>query len=232
MLIDHFVVLLFAIVYPVSGYFGYRKILRRHALGLPINRPLLYRNTILSQVTLLVIALSIWFSEERAAADIGLVIHWDAYLAVGVVITVVLIGGLLAQLRQVRRTDQATINEAFQHLGSVAPLIPASPLELRQFDRVGLTAGIVEEVLWRGYLMWYLGMFLETWVAGVVVTLAFGLAHAYQGLNKVPQIVLVGAAFLCLYLLTGSLLLSMVLHIAVDWIQGRVAYEIVTRRGV
>ena len=92
-----------------------------------------------------------------------------------------------------------------------------------------MTAGIVEEFLWRGILFWYLLTWLTPVQTAVVATVAFGLAHLYQGWIKVGQIVLAGAVFTGLYVLTGSLLLPIILHIAVDWLQGRLAFEIVCR---
>ena len=65
--------------------------------------------------------------------------------------------------------------------------------ELARFYGLSITAGIVEEVLWRGFLIWYLSQFMPVWGAALISTIGFGLAHAYQGLRQVPQITIVGA---------------------------------------
>ena len=48
-------------------------------------------------------------------------------------------------------------------------------------------------------------------------------------LNKPVYRILVTAVFALLFLLTGSLWLPMILHAAVDILQGRAAYEIMRR---
>ena len=110
--------------------------------------------------------------------------------------------------------------------------IPRNGNELGRFYGLSLTAGIVEEALWRGFIVWYLVQFMPLWAAAVISTLGFGLAHAYQGISNLPKITLVGAALMGLYVLTGSVWLPIVLHSAVDVLQGRTAYEVLCRARV
>ena len=89
---------------------------------------------------------------------------------------------------------------------------------------MSITAGIVEETIWRGFLFWYFGQVMPLWAAAVLSAIGFGLAHAYQGFRAVPRIIAVGSIFVLLYLLTGSLWLSMLLHAIVDMLQGRAIF--------
>jgi membrane protease YdiL (CAAX protease family) len=50
----------------------------------------------------------------------------------------------------------------------------------------------------------------------VVAGVAFGLAHAYQGVGGVLSTGVLGAVLAALYLGTGSLLLPVVLHAVID----------------
>jgi uncharacterized protein len=50
----------------------------------------------------------------------------------------------------------------------------------------------------------------------VVAGVAFGLAHAYQGVAGVVTTGLLGGVMAALYLSTGSLLLPVLLHAAID----------------
>ena len=102
-------------------------------------------------------------------------------------------------------------------------------MELARFYAVSVTAGIVEETLWRGLVIWYFSQFLPLWVAALISLVGFALAHAYQGIENVPKIGLVSALFVALFLLSGSLWLPMVMHAAVDIVQGRLAYNIMRR---
>ena len=105
-------------------------------------------------------------------------------------------------------------------------MMPLNGSELARFNMLSLTAGIVEETLWRGFLFWYLGHVMPLWTAAIISAVGFGLAHSYQGLANIPRVAMIGAVFSGLYLLTGSLWLPIILHAAVDLLQGRMAYEV------
>jgi membrane protease YdiL (CAAX protease family) len=129
----------------------------------------------------------------------------------------------------VQAADRETLGRFRSQLGPLEIILPAKESELQRFTWLSLTAGIVEETLWRGYLFWYLLHYMPLWSAALISTLAFGLAHAYQGIGNVPKIIAVGAVFAILYMLSGSIWLPILLHALVDLIQGRLAYEIVVR---
>ncbi len=98
-------------------------------------------------------------------------------------------------------------------------LLPRSRSERRLFAVVGVTAGVCEEWLYRGF---FLAVVAAVWgspspvVLVAVGAVAFGLAHAYQGPSGVLLTGVLGGLFAALYLETGSLLLPVLLHAAVD----------------
>ena len=53
-------------------------------------------------------------------------------------------------------------------------------------------------------------------VAAVVLTLLFGVVHLYQGVAGVVSATLLGALMAAVALATGSLLLPVLLHAAID----------------
>ena len=61
--------------------------------------------------------------------------------------------------------------------------------------------------------------------AALLSSLAFGLGHAYQGPKGTLQTGLFGLAMAGLYLLTGSIWLSMVLHAVIDMVSGGIGRE-------
>ena len=99
---------------------------------------------------------------------------------------------------------------------SYAYLFPASWTERRWWVLVGLTAGICEEVLFRGFLFHYLHAWMNLTLALAVAAAIFGLQHLYQGAKGVASTTVAGGLFGLLFLLSGSLLLPMVLHAAMD----------------
>jgi membrane protease YdiL (CAAX protease family) len=60
----------------------------------------------------------------------------------------------------------------------------------------------------------------------LVSSVAFGLAHSYQGLGGIMRTGLVGLAFGALFVFSGSIWLPIVGHILVDVLQGRQLREI------
>lgn len=229
--VDHLFIVVLAIAYPVAGYFSFRRLLRRVAAGETIDRSRLYTATLAGHWLLLAIAVAIWIVTGRLWSAIGLGLDIDAAFLAGAFLTTVAIALLLAQLRHAAAADTAELGRLRGQLGKLEVIIPRNGNELYRFYALSLTAGVVEEVLWRGFMIWYLAQLMPLWAAAVVSAVGFGTAHAYQGVANLPRITLVGFAFAGLYLLTGSVWLPMILHVAVDMLQGRLGYEIVRRAG-
>jgi len=97
-------------------------------------------------------------------------------------------------------------------------LIPTTAHERMIWAAVAISAGICEEVVFRGWLLSTLhGTVGLSGVALVAVAAAlFGCAHIYQGPTGVFLTALAGALFCLLYIATGSLLVPIALHILVD----------------
>lgn len=82
------------------------------------------------------------------------------------------------------------------HARSVDSLLPQSPLEILVWIAACATAGICEEMVFRGYLQRQLHAFTGNLVAAVVVQgLIFGLFHAYQGWQQIIVICVLGVLY-------------------------------------
>lgn len=95
------------------------------------------------------------------------------------------------------------------------PLLPTGWREHLVYAVSAITAGICEEVLFRGLVLGYLGTWvpeLLTWGAVAISAVIFGLAHLYQGWKGMIGTGLLGAVLGGIYLFTGSLWPSVVLH--------------------
>ncbi|HET7250254.1 MAG TPA: CPBP family intramembrane glutamic endopeptidase [Gemmatimonadales bacterium] len=75
-----------------------------------------------------------------------------------------------------------------------------------------------EEVVFRGWLLATLHGPVDLAGTALIVgaALGFGFAHAYQGPAGVVLATLAGILFCALYVMSGSLLLPILLHVAVD----------------
>jgi uncharacterized protein len=127
-------------------------------------------------------------------------------------------GGSLLQVVLVRRsaTAREKILRAFRRL---AFILPVTPEERAWFALVSVTAGICEEVLYRGFLIRYLSngpWHAGLWMALAIASISFGLAHGYQGLSGIIGTALLGAVMAVLFLASGSLWLPMALHAIID----------------
>ncbi len=126
--------------------------------------------------------------------------------------------GSLLQLVIVRRSAKARakILGAFKGLAFILPLTRE---ERTWFTLVSITAGICEEVLYRGFLIRYLSngpWHVGLWIALAVASISFGLAHGYQGLTGIIGTAVLGAVMALIFFSTGSLWLPMALHALID----------------
>ena len=225
--IDHLLFLIIAIVYPISSYFSYMRLLRRVDAGETIDRKKLFLETAAGHWTLFGITMALWIGADRSWESLGFGWQIDKLFFAGVALTLLVIAFLWGQARQVSNSNAEDLSRFRQQFGRADLLIPRNGNELGRFYGLALTAGIVEEVLWRGFLIWYLGYFMPLWAAALLSTVGFGVAHSYQGIANVPKITLVGAIFTGIFLLTGSLWIPMILHTIVDVVQGKLGYEVV-----
>lgn len=228
-LLDHLYVFVLAIVQPVAGYINFNRLLRRAQAGERIDRAKLYLETIAGQWVLFALALALWFYQQRSWSDLGFSLEIDKWFVLAMALTIGGIVLLVMQLRQTASTDTEKLRESLGTLGKLEFIFPRNGKELGRFYGLAVTAGIVEETLWRGFIIWYFGLFLPLWAAALISAIGFGVAHAYQGIGNVPKITIVGATFTALYLLSGSLWLPMLFHVAVDVLQGRMIYDVIRR---
>jgi membrane protease YdiL (CAAX protease family) len=100
-----------------------------------------------------------------------------------------------------------------------AALLPQGRRERHTFAVLAVTAGICEELLFRGfaiaYVRWLWPGASTLWVT-VITAAAFGLVHLYQGPRGVVLTGLVGGYLAWLVLTTGSLFPAMIIHALLD----------------
>ncbi|MBN2243478.1 MAG: CPBP family intramembrane metalloprotease, partial [Acidobacteria bacterium] len=112
---------------------------------------------------------------------------------------------------------------ASRRLASARPAL-APKCKLIFARTLSLTAGFCEEVLYRGFLMWYAMTWLPGAAAVLVSAVLFGAAHLYLGWGVgVLRATIMGGVLGAAYLLTGTLWVPIVLHAAVDVTSGLTA---------
>jgi uncharacterized protein len=214
---------------PVAGHVLHRRFEGRLRSD-PGARRSFYVRLLILEWGLSLLALVVWLSAPGVdAGQVGL--RWPQQwpgpvtglvvllvLAFVVVSTRALRGGALLEAAEpVRRAGEGRHSEPAAH--ATLALLPRTPGERRLFTVVGVTAGVCEEWLYRGFFLAVVAALaggLPTGLLVVVAAVAFGLAHFYQGPVGILTTGLLGGVMAALYLQTGSLLLPVLLHAAID----------------
>jgi len=142
---------------------------------------------------------------RSVARDLGLaaVFLFVANLILGVV------GFILA--RFIHATPDAAIRN----------LLPKTGLEVAVWLLLSLTAGICEEMIFRGYLQRQFTAWTGNAAAGIALQgIVFGVAHAYQGPKQILVIVVYGCMFGSLAWWRKSLRPGMAAHFLQDGVGG------------
>jgi membrane protease YdiL (CAAX protease family) len=116
--------------------------------------------------------------------------------------------------------------------GADLAFLPRTASERSAFTFLGLTAGVTEEVIYRGYLIWAFSLIMPQWGAALLALVAFTSMHAYQGPRGILPVAMAGAFLTVLYLLTGSLWPGIALHAWLDIVNGQTAYLALSDRGL
>lgn len=223
--IDHIVFVLLAAVFPIWDYFAMKKKAVQIRAGRTELRMKLYHKVIGEEWIIAIALLIGWFALGRSGAEIGLTLRGGGLAWAGYALAVAVCVGLVWQMRSVVRNPES-LEKFRQQLAKLSFILPHTSKESRTFDAVSVTAGICEEIVFRGYLIAYLMAWLGSpfWAAGVVSSLVFGFAHVYQGPAGIPRTAAVGGMLALLYGLTGALWAPMVVHAVMDITSGRIAY--------
>ena len=95
--------------------------------------------------------------------------------------------------------------------------MPANAVERAWWIVVAVLAGISEEITWRGVQTALLSnLTRHLWIAAIICSISFGLAHMVQGWKSSAIIVFFALGFHALVWLSGSLYVAMAVHIAYD----------------
>src|ERR1700691_3424849 len=91
------------------------------------------------------------------------------------------------------------------HAVSIQTFLPRRPLEVALWIAVSISAGISEEIAFRGYFQRQFGTLTGSkWAAVCLQAVLFGMGHGYQGVQAMAKIALFGALFGALAIWRGS----------------------------
>lgn len=215
---DVVLLLFIAVAWPLFDYLHeWPEFSRKISAGVADARLQLYRRAMLFQWTLTLASLYLWSRGERAWRPLSLLAPTGTRLWVSVVMLLVFAGLQLRQLvRMARRPDhRRALRKQVAALPFLA-IVPRDRRELIAFCGVSVTAGVCEEVLFRGYVVRALGAWTGRWLALCLSIVAFGLLHASQGRSGIVRSAAVGVLMTAIVLSTGSLWPAIALHTLID----------------
>lgn len=210
----HILVAYMVLLMPWIGRFKYRKLQDSLAAGIPDARLRFYRLSVAQQALLVGVVLLYARLAALPWHALGLAAPYSWTAARDLLLTFAIAIGL--SILVFRRTGDRFLRRLLKMAGA---LIPAMARERVWFAGLSLGAGISEELLFRGFLLWYLSFFfpqLNRVQLIVLSSLLFGFCHVYQGWIGIVGTGILGAVFAWLYLSTASLLLPVAIHALVD----------------
>jgi len=140
----------------------------------------------------------------------------DLLMAAGFWVAAMIVLSLAARLLHLAGGNQ--LDDVRRQIGF---LVPRSAREVVLWILLSMTAGICEEVVFRGYLQRQLAALAKNVWAGIVLSgLIFGFAHGYEGARRMMLVGIYGMLFGLLAHFRRSLRPGMIAHAFHDGITG------------
>lgn len=218
------------VVGPIFGRREFLSLQRHIAEGRTEKRMEAYDSTWRWQWGITTALVAVWLLLGRGLAEIGLTFRparWEL-LVIGLAAATV-VALLVYSSRIASSPDQ--LDRTREQLGSLVAVAPHSAAEMRRFTWVSITAGICEEVLYRGLLLTSLAAVFGTWPAVVLSSVVFGVGHSYQGVAGGIKTAVIGLVLAVVVATSGSLFAAILLHIVLDITQGRIMHAAVNSGG-
>lgn len=205
---------LLVFVQPFTGRRRYRALLVRISED-PAARLSHYRRGIAGEWTSVGVIVVIGILAGRTATSIGLQSPSDMSFTTVLLVEVALLLTISTIIMRGPKLRAAVRRQARSFLA----LLPHTREERLTFAVLAVTAGICEEILFRGFGFAYVRFLwpdaTDAWLIAIT-SIVFGMAHLYQGARGVVLTGLAGAAFASFTLTTGSLLPAIAAHAMID----------------
>lgn len=185
-----------------------------------------YAQTLARGVAVTLLVLGLWTYAGRPLDALGLdwPVRETGLVLLGLVGLATLILG--AQIVFFSRVAKPGRLAAFRAAIREIKILPRTTNELLVFLLVAIMAGVWEELLYRGFLLWFLKPYLTIWGAVALSTAVFALGHIYQGWKGIPRAGGIGLLFAIGYVFSASLWWLIALHALVDLFGGLAAWRV------
>lgn len=213
-----------ALVFPLPDLWLYPRLQRATAAGVPGARTRYY---LLGAATLWLLAgcaVALAMRSHVAWNDLRLGIPSPLRFAAGA--AVVIAYGIVA-MRQRHRllAKPERLGRLMQRHTTETALMPHTRSEARAFQLLAVSAGVCEEVVYRGFMLWFVTAWIGLWPAVIVSSLIFGAAHLYLGRKHVIRTSIVGLVLALIAVGSASLWPGIVLHAFIDLYGGDLGFR-------
>lgn len=226
-LFDHILIFLLGIVLPLFAVFQSQPEMKAVIFDTQMKKQVYYGNGIFQWICALIIVV-VWWAYDRSFSDLGF--QWGTWSTIALSLLGIFIFLYLIDVWSELRNTEKIADTKNKWLKEI-PILPATFEEFKHFVFVALTAGVCEEIIFRGFFVNYFlaineNNTLGNWLAVIIPAFLFAFGHMYQGSKAVAKVMLMAVLFGWIFLLTKSLLLLMLIHFLVDVLGGYLAYRI------
>lgn len=188
----------------------------------------LYRAEVIALWAVTLCILALWIAKARPWGLLQLGAISALRFGSGSLLAAIIVALLVLQMQKVQKALQRprAVANLCEKLASLELVIPATDAERKGFWLLSVSAGICEEVIYRGFLLWLFTAWAGLFAAILVSTAAFGFMHIYLGEAQVPRTAIIGFVLALLVVASGSLLPAMVFHAALDLSSGEIGFHV------
>ena len=198
---------------------------------------MMYYGNSLVLIGMALASMLVWWLASRPLAELGL--SWGNLPYSGLAWTIIGIFVFLYALDLLSEVGTSDFrNTTRAQFKKDLSFLPANLDEFLPFLLLAISAGVCEEVVFRGYFIRYFEWLfagngtLSIGLAIIVPAIIFGVSHLYQGRKAVVKIIAMAMMFGAFFLLTDSLWVLIFLHALVDILGGLVSWYLLGEREV
>jgi len=200
------------LVVPVYSYFSRRRL----ETIADAHRRSLYLRSMAALWMLALVTLYAWWRHDRPFDALGFQLLPGIVTTSAEIVCAMAAIAIVLRLRTMATWSPEKRAALRGRIGGVALVVPRTTGELALFLGLALTAGICEELLYRGFFFAVAAPFVTVYGAVAASAIVFGLGHAYQGVRRMALVAAVGLFLGAFYFLTGSIVFPMILHVLID----------------
>lgn len=213
------------IYFPISGYYEARQLRQSIAKGDTGKKINFYRSTIIWAWVPIVIILLLIPISGLEVSSIGLkwinidttsISRWIVYPTIGIYFIYLIYNIYSIILFKRSKTSRAKVAKSIPNHTKL--LLPVTQKEKSLWNLVSISAGITEELLYRGYFFYALARVfpgLSSIHILIISTIIFGMAHIYLGKEAIRS-GLLGLFFGIFYIVFDSIIPVIILHVSQD----------------